>query len=109
MERRFCNLFFLFCFDKLLFVDRTLYDPSQTIRLFGVLLLPLNDKITCKSYHCVALLSPLHLDQSFPVVLRSINDIPDSKKYISLFFNLLQELKIDEKEKQLLTKLLQNA
>lgn len=85
-----------------LFVDRKVYDPTQTIRLFGVLLPPPIDKVTCKSYHCVALLSPLHLDQSYPVVLRSINDIADGEKYFSLFFNFLQGLEIDDQEKKLL-------
>jgi hypothetical protein len=84
-----------------LFVDRTLYDPSQTIRLFGVLIPP-TERITCKSYHCVALLYPLHMDQSFPVVLRSIRDIPDGEKLFSLFFNLLRDLSIDDKERELL-------
>ena len=67
-----------------LFVDRTLYDPSQTIRLFGVLIPPPIDAITCKSYHRIALLSPLRLDQSFPVVLRSISDIADGGKLFGL-------------------------
>lgn len=85
-----------------LFVDRNLYDPSQTIRLFGVLLPPPIRGITCKSYHCVALLSPLHLDQSFPVVLRSITGVADEGKLFGSFFNLLQKLEVDEEEKKLL-------
>lgn len=85
-----------------LFVDHTLYDPSQTIRLYGVII-PIDfEKYQCKSYHCVALLSPLHLDQSYPVVLRSVYDIPDGDKIHKRFVNLLEERELDERDKELL-------
>lgn len=85
-----------------LFVDRRLYDPSQTIRLFGTLIPPPIEGITCKSYHCVALLRPLHLDQTYPVVLRSVHDIASGEKLWSLFLGLVHQLDIDEQEKELL-------
>jgi hypothetical protein len=84
-----------------LFVDRKLYDPSRTILLFGALLPPSSETITCKSYHCVALLRPLHLDQSYPVVLRSTRDITGGKQE-STFFGLIQQFDIDEQEKEFL-------
>lgn len=85
-----------------LFVDRSLYDPSQTIRLYGVLI-PLDfEKNQCKSYHCVALLSPLHLDQSFPVVLRSVNDIPDGEKIRNQFAKLIEQRELNEGDKEIL-------
>ncbi len=85
-----------------LFVDRKLYDPAQTIRLYGVLIPPSIEKGKCKSYHCVALLNPLHLDQSYPVVLRSISDIADGEKLSGQFVDLLRKLEIDEWEKEIL-------
>jgi hypothetical protein len=85
-----------------LFADRKLYDPTQTIRLYGVLIPPSIEKGMCKSYHCVALLSPLHLDKSYPVVLRSISDIAEGEQISIQFFNFLRELEIGGREKEIL-------
>jgi hypothetical protein len=85
-----------------LFVDKVRYAPSQTIHLFGVLLASDIEKNSCKSYHCVALLRPIHLDQTFPVILRSVMEIADKEAILSYFFKLIRELRIPNKEKEYL-------
>lgn len=78
-----------------LFVNRLLYGTSDTIRLFGVAIEqagqpnePVFKPRNCRM-HCLGLLHPVRLDRSYPVVLRSVNELPSGPKLRSEFFDLL--------------------
>jgi hypothetical protein len=90
-----------------LFTDRSLYDPSGTIRLYGVVISG-DDRTLCKSYHCVALLRPLRMDRSYPVVLRAISRLnPEFQKHLAQLFRLLEQLEVDAEEQELLKRHIQ--
>lgn len=74
-----------------LFTERRRYKQDETIRLFGALVtLPLHLNV-CKSYHCVAFLRPVHLDKSYPVVLRPLDDSDTAHRALTILFLTLLE------------------
>jgi hypothetical protein len=99
-----------------LFTDRRHYAPTDTIRLFGVVLPPetlgfttqnnlttaLSRRIPCKYYHCVGILHPTKLDRSYPVVLRSLEGAPDDLKLKELIWDWLMEQDLTDDERKLL-------
>lgn len=60
-------------FSKLL-TDRTLYNPDDVIRLFGIVIQDPGNKqkkpIPCDRFYCVAHLYPVDKDEDYPAVLR---------------------------------------
>ncbi len=85
-----------------LFSDRKRYAPTDTIELFGVLIPSLEGRVSCKNYHCIALLRPNRIDKSYPIVLRSIQEYPNSSELRQQFFRLLEGQELTENEKELL-------
>ncbi|MFB2976500.1 hypothetical protein [Microseira sp. BLCC-F43] len=85
-----------------LFSDRQLYAPTDTIELFGVLIPCLEGRVSGKNYHCIALLRPNRIDKSYPIVLRSIQEYPNSNELRQQFFRLLERQELTEDEKELL-------
>jgi hypothetical protein len=97
-----------------LFVDRAKYSTADRIRLYGLILPP--DLIgkdgkpsgrpkPCSAYHCVALLHPLKLDRSDPVVLRNVRERNDRDQILERFVHLLRTREdISGSERQLIEK-----
>jgi hypothetical protein len=53
-----------------LFTDRLHYPSGDVVRLFGVVVPEDHGRASCDDFHCVALLRPVGLDQSWSIVLR---------------------------------------
>jgi len=53
-----------------LFTDRLSYPSGDVVRLIGIVVPEGDERTGCDAFHCVALLRPVGLDRSYPVVLR---------------------------------------